>query len=305
MQKTESKYNECRKQSESADQEYDRLIARTRDARLGKEFADACLLLFQNEARLQELQTSLTQVSELEKKLSGIEGNLARLVPLEEEEFRALQDLAVEIGRAEAALGAMATEIEVVDAPGPVSLGGESVSRGDKRTFTEPTMLQVGPVQVRIFPGGGDRLAQARKELRSRTEEPNRLWITRDSLPWTKRLKLLSNAGICKLRLRPRGLPSNNGIPKAWLTKSKRPIKRPKRPWPTYKDVLRNQRRGAAPPPSTKPSAGLKRPRAGSALGRPRRTRLVPRETAFARNPARWGIVSSNSERTWSPTRAS
>ena len=171
LKETEEKYGDYRRQSEDADQSYDQFIARTREARLRKEFAEACVGLFQKNSRLQEMHTRLTRVSGLQAKLKDIQGELARLAPLEEEEFKNLQDLEVGIGQARAALGGMATEVEVIAAEEPVRLGDDLVPRGDRRTITDPTILQVGTAQLRVFPGGGDSLSQARERLRLLTEE--------------------------------------------------------------------------------------------------------------------------------------
>ena len=168
---TEEKYGDCRRQSKEADLIYDRFIARTREARLSKELAEACVGLFQKNNRLQELQTRVAHVSGLQAKLKDIQGELARLAPLEEEEFKSLQDLEVAIGQARAALGGMATEVEVITAEEPVRLGDDTISRGDRRTITDPTILQVGTAQLKVFPGGGDSLSQARERLRLLTEE--------------------------------------------------------------------------------------------------------------------------------------
>jgi DNA repair exonuclease SbcCD ATPase subunit len=171
LTETEERYGDSRRQSEDADQRYDWLIARTREARLRKELAEACVDLFQKNSRLQELQTRLTHVSGLQAKLKDTHSELARFAPLEEEEFKKLQDLEVAIGQARAALGGMATEVEVINAEEPVRLGDDLICRGDRRTITDPTILQAGSAQLRVFPGGGDSLSQARERLRLLTEE--------------------------------------------------------------------------------------------------------------------------------------
>ncbi|MGI5939297.1 MAG: AAA family ATPase [Thermoleophilia bacterium] len=171
LAEAEERCGALRRQSEESDQSHDRLIARTRETRLARELAEAYVVQFQQKDRLQELRARISRVSELQTRLDGIQGDLARLPSVGDEDIARLRGLEAEIGQARAALGGMATEVEVVVAGEPVRLGEDALRAGDRRTITDPTVIQVGMTHIKVFPGGGAGLSQAREKLRLLTEE--------------------------------------------------------------------------------------------------------------------------------------
>lgn len=148
---------------------------RVAEARRGLEAAQAREALAR--ARLDELQGA-QRVAGLEKQQQALEAHAARvdaleraraaLAPVLPKHLRELERHAQALAAAQAALGAMAAGIEVLEAPGAVRVGAEEVAAGGARTVTEPTEVQVpGGVRLRIHPGGGEALAKARAQVQA------------------------------------------------------------------------------------------------------------------------------------------
>lgn len=171
LQEAEDRCSDCRRRKEEAEQRYDRLLAETRQARLQKELVEAYLKRFSSETRLAELRTRLAHVLDLREKVAEVQAELARLPEVSEEDLDTLRDLENKSGRARAALNAMATEIEVLAAEQPVRVGDTDLVSSERVTITDPTEVAAGATRIKVYPGGGDSLAQARERLRALGEE--------------------------------------------------------------------------------------------------------------------------------------
>ena len=91
-----------------------------------------------------------------------------------------IQKLEMERSNASAALKAMATGLEVIAADNPVRAGGQTIKVGQWQILTEDTEVQIGPaIRLRIQPGGGKSLADAR---RTEAEALKELQAVLDSL---------------------------------------------------------------------------------------------------------------------------
>lgn len=171
----ESAFTDSRKRTTDAEQEYDEALKKTREVRLRRELAAAYVNRFEKEARNKELRKRLERAQALEKDIAGFREQLAQLVSIDQEGLEALQELENELAQASAALNAMAAEIEIVVSDQPVRVGDAELSAGESQTVTEPTEVKVGDLLcLRIHPGGGDSLANAREELRTLRENLRR-----------------------------------------------------------------------------------------------------------------------------------
>jgi DNA repair exonuclease SbcCD ATPase subunit len=171
----ESAFTNSRKRTTDAEREYDEALKKTREVRLRRELAAAYVNRFEKEARNKELRKRLERAQALEKDIAGFREQLAQLVSIDQEGLQALQELENELAQASAALNAMAAEIEIVVSDQPVRVGDAELSAGESQTVTEPTEVKVGDLLcLRIHPGGGDSLANAREELRTLRENRRR-----------------------------------------------------------------------------------------------------------------------------------
>ena len=171
----ESAFTDSRKRTTDAEREYDEALKKTREVRLRRELAAAYVNRFEKEARNKELRKRLERVQALEKDIADFREQLAQLVSIDQEGLEALQELENELAQASVALNAMAAEIEIVVSDQPVRVGDAELSAGESQTVTEPTEVKVGDLLcLRIHPGGGDSLANAREELRTLRENLRR-----------------------------------------------------------------------------------------------------------------------------------
>jgi DNA repair exonuclease SbcCD ATPase subunit len=163
-----------REQKTDAEHAYERALEATRDSWRRKELAAAYVALFEKQARCDKLDGYIERVRGLEQELAGIRGELARLVPLDQQALDLLRDLESRSAQAGSALRAMATEVEVVTSETPVQVGAVRLSAGGRHTVSDPTEVTVGATRLRIHPGGGDSLAEAREKVRTLGEELKR-----------------------------------------------------------------------------------------------------------------------------------
>lgn len=91
---------------------------------------------------------------------------IARLPNVTEAKLRELRSAEEEVTRSEAALTAMAAGLEVLAADVPVTAAGIPLPEGGRVILSEDAEVTVGPgVRLRIRPGGGTSLAEARRRV--------------------------------------------------------------------------------------------------------------------------------------------
>jgi len=150
-----------------AGQRYENAQNKTREVRLRRDLATACVSRFEREARLQELDARLGRVRQLEGEIEDLRQELAKLPAVDKKRLESLRRKDRKLDKALAALEAMAAEIEVVEADQPVWIGESELPAGGRQTVVEPAELRVGDsVRLRIHPGGGNALADARETVR-------------------------------------------------------------------------------------------------------------------------------------------
>lgn len=156
-----------RERGAEAEGQYDEAQTSTRSARLRKELAGSWVGRFEKQAREAELRKRLERVQALEEEIAGYQAELSRLVAIDQRAFTDLQHLESKQAQAQAALNAMAAEVELVAAQDPVRVGGDALSVGRRQRIVEPTEVRVGDtLSLKIYPGGGDSLTKARNEVR-------------------------------------------------------------------------------------------------------------------------------------------
>jgi len=165
-------WEDARQHSGEAAQAYDTAANRTRDARLRRDLAAACVARFEKEARLQELLVRDGQVRGHQEQLTRLREELAKLPKVTAPKLKKLTKLETAIAQSEAALNAMAAGIEVLSASEPVRVGDASLAIGQSQVVTEQTEIAVGEsLRLRISPGGGTSLQEARSQARKSRRE--------------------------------------------------------------------------------------------------------------------------------------
>jgi DNA repair exonuclease SbcCD ATPase subunit len=140
--------------------------ASARDARLRAEHATAHVAWLEKIAQRQQLAARHDEVSQLRAALERLTQQIAILPAIDSAGVENLQELEKNCSNAAAALNAMAAGIEIVASDMPVRVGDTILGAGETHILTEEAELAIGPViRVRIRPGGGTTLGEARRAL--------------------------------------------------------------------------------------------------------------------------------------------
>jgi hypothetical protein len=147
-----------------AEKAYRNATEAARTARLRHELARSYTLLFEKTEAHSKLAEKNKKVADRRRNLVGLNEQLAKLPKIERARLQKLHKLEAGCSNARAALQAMATGLEVVAANKPVKAGSRAIKAGEKLILTEDTDVAIGPsVRLRIQPGGGTSLADARQ----------------------------------------------------------------------------------------------------------------------------------------------
>jgi hypothetical protein len=142
-----------------------------RAARQRTELAAAHLQRIERTAACERLAQRREQVRALETEVTALEAALAQTPPVTAKKLSALQKLESQLAQATAARDAMATGLELLATDAPVRLGGRVLTAGDTQILTEDTELTIGgKVRLRLRPGGGSSLAEAREQVRTASD---------------------------------------------------------------------------------------------------------------------------------------
>ena len=163
---------ESSQQAKQADDQYQQAIQNARTARLRHELATAHVNLFEKTAQRDLLLTKLQQVREVRDRLAGLEAEQAKLPVVSATKLKKLQELDSQCSSTAAALQAMAAGIEVVVSDLPVQVGRTLLDVGQPHILTEDTEITIGTAtRLRIKPGGGTSLAEARQQVQEARQE--------------------------------------------------------------------------------------------------------------------------------------
>ncbi len=156
----------ARTASQAADSSLKAAAEALRRARLHHDLASAAVAAFEKTDTHQTLAARAAEATTLQDELAALRADLARLPVLDNKDLTRLRKLETTVARASAALEAMATGIELVESAAPVVLDGKPLAPGETRVLTDAGELLVGDgARVRIRPGGGNSLAEARQRV--------------------------------------------------------------------------------------------------------------------------------------------
>ncbi len=153
----------ARNDAEAAESAWRAATDAGRRARQHHDLVRAWVTRFEKAIVRDQLQQRAREATVLEQSVAAEREALAALPPVDAAVLEQLRDVHARLGRAEAALDAIAARIELVASDQPVLLDGTALDQGQPRVITGAAELAVGPATVvRIHPGGGESLAEAR-----------------------------------------------------------------------------------------------------------------------------------------------
>lgn len=155
---------QARTDSEAAHRGCDLAHRDVLQARQQRDLAAAQFAVFGQLRQRDELSARLEQVKKIDASLTELRAGLAKLPAIEPADLKRLEKMDTERAEAEATLRAMAAGIELLAGDQPVTAGQTSLAIGQPQIVTEDTELLIGQgVRLRISPGGGSSLAEARR----------------------------------------------------------------------------------------------------------------------------------------------
>jgi len=168
-------YDARKLRSESAAQESETASLHARNGRRRHDLLRALADRSRKESVKTELLAKKEKVQTIQDERQSLAQQLAALPKIDAAKIQELNELDLAVGNANAAMEAMATRIDVI-AGDSVQIGETQIQAGDSQVVTDDTDIKVGShLHIRIRPGGGTNLAQARKAVRSSIESRKRV----------------------------------------------------------------------------------------------------------------------------------
>ncbi|MDO8542306.1 MAG: AAA family ATPase [Opitutaceae bacterium] len=170
---------EVRVQAASRLKACDAALDAVRRVRRQHELAAGWVVRFEKQQRLIELEPRAAQARETAARLATLTAELAKLPAIEPAQLKRAEKLETARVTAEAALHGMAAGVEVVATDQPVRLGSRAIPPGHTEIVTEDTEVSIGAnIRLRIRPGGGTSLAEARAAAQDAREQAQKLLDT-------------------------------------------------------------------------------------------------------------------------------
>lgn len=158
----------ARTASQSAESAHQKAHEDFRHARLRHDIVQATVTAAEKSEVHERLVRRAAEAAEIQAEADAARTAHAKLPVLESDDLARLRKLETEVGQAEAALDAMATEIEVIDSPGSVLLDDKPIQPGHPRILTETAEVRIADgTRLRIRPGGAQSLAATRTRVGS------------------------------------------------------------------------------------------------------------------------------------------
>jgi len=144
-----------------------RLIADDdRLARQQHDLATACVSHFEKIDGCETITNRTTTVAAIQGALAADRDALAKLPSISAEDLETLRKLDGKFRQAESALAAISAGVELISSDQPILLDGSPLAPGGFQVIAEVAELTIGPgTRLRIHPGGGTSLAEARHRV--------------------------------------------------------------------------------------------------------------------------------------------
>jgi hypothetical protein len=157
---------ECRRRDTATDEEWQQVASKVHVARLRSDLAGAHVQRIEKATQLDQIGKKIVEVRALRANLALLEAGLAHIPMITALNLKTLQKLDGACSNAGAALEAMAAGLEVIASDAVVRVGDHAVATGESQILTENTDVTIGPaIHLRIRPGGGTSLTEARQRL--------------------------------------------------------------------------------------------------------------------------------------------
>jgi hypothetical protein len=159
---------ERRAQAQLAAKAHGEAAAEARLLRQRCDLARAWVERFDCDARCRRLAGRLEDAQKIRDSIRSLRDDLAPLPRVDADSLGRLRQLQAHADRAAATLEAMAAGIEVVSSGRPVRIGDREAPAGSAHRVTDAVDIFIGEdVHLRVRPGGGNSLAEARDSLRA------------------------------------------------------------------------------------------------------------------------------------------
>ena len=156
----------ARQASAHAEATQQALTEEARRARLYYDFASACVSHFEKSDIFEKLTVKAKELEGVHESLAAAREALGEFPSVSQRELNSLHKLDSEFRLAESALTAIAAGVQLISSEQPVMLDGQALVAGQSRVITEVAELTLGSgVSLRIHPGGGNSLDEARQRL--------------------------------------------------------------------------------------------------------------------------------------------
>ncbi|MCX6857132.1 MAG: AAA family ATPase [Verrucomicrobia bacterium] len=164
LERLQAAENQARGEVESAEQQARTAEETLHSIRAQHDLYQAQKLLKVKQADQTRLLDRAEKLRTLRKNAASFEKDLAALPLVDATVLRALQSREREAANAQATLKGMATGLEILSSDLTVLLNGTKIPAGKAVIVTEDSDIQIGGgTQLRIRPGGGTSLAEARR----------------------------------------------------------------------------------------------------------------------------------------------
>ena len=166
VQRLEAELAASRAACEQGTQQRQRLEGQRQQLLERQELLQLRLDQLQLEAEERQLREHQEQLGRLQAEAEGLKQQLAALPAIGPEQVRELRRAEGALAEARARCQAMAASLELLSADLPVRLDGVALEIGQPQRLSASSELEVGAgVRLRLSPGGGQALPQARAEL--------------------------------------------------------------------------------------------------------------------------------------------
>ncbi len=163
LQKLIAAETESRTASHVAEATLRKSVDHLRQARRLNDLSTAIVSSFEKSETHKILTEKSRKVETIRTELDAVRASLSPLPVLSSKDLTQLRKLDRDHSQAKATLDAMATGIELIESGESVTIGGKKILPGQPHILTDSGELAIGShTKIRIRPGGGSSLAEAR-----------------------------------------------------------------------------------------------------------------------------------------------
>jgi len=161
-----------REDSTLHDTQHQTQITTRLDSENRRDLYSKCVAQYRLEEEVNRHRTLVEEATAIRNDIGIREQELARCANVTSQDIADLQTLETGVTQAKASLEAIATRIQIIRSSQPVRFGAKTLQEGEPITFSGEEDLCIGDVAtIRITPGGGMNLHDAREALQNAEQE--------------------------------------------------------------------------------------------------------------------------------------